>query len=828
MAIFRCSSGDGAGFSLLFSLVLLYGSMSFLAYSIIHMKFIQPLTSDSPLDRFSEGRAMEHLRVLSKDIDGRQIGRQGYRQAADYILGKLQSLKERANPNFRIEVEENTVNGSFNMMFLGHSISLGYRAHTNIVMRISSIHSLETDSSVLVNAHFDSPVGSPGAGDCGSCVASSLELARLITDSVWVPPRPIIFLFNGAEELFMLGSHGFMTTHKWRDTVGAFVNIEASGTGGPDVVCQSGPGSWPSFVYAKAAVYPMATSAAQDVFNVIPGDTDYRIFAKDYGDIPGLDIIFLLGGYFYHTALDTLERIVPGSIQARGDNLIRVVKTFAGSSMLYNASERVSLGSAAKASSDEGAIYFDYLTWFMVYYPKWLSRWLHSFPIVVFILAILFSVPKGLNSCCRVIFNLLQERPVVSTIRSYLSISCELKCHSVESAGLFLHAASIIMGIIIPAIFSVLRLAFTSHAMSWYAHPYSAFMMFIPCSLELADEAIFWGGFGFYATLTLVYVLLGLSIGFVTFFVTVSLLVAWLTHRLLKGHGTPSLRSLVIYILPLIPCLAYCVHFGGFLVQFLIEKMGMVGSPPSPYGFYIQDIIVAAVVGLATGWSVGPILPIISHWLARLSIIKFLLQVSVVMMAISSQLFPYNTEAPKRVVLQHTVITSDSTKILDSTYDFSVVDSNSLSFLFKNSPKAAEILFDSEVSFKSTREEWLPQEVSDIGSRRVYLELDLGSLKEVSVAVLNITGPLHKWSLVDVVPAPETIDGGPPSHICRLSGSSHEKWNFWLEANSSELLSVDLAVLDQHLVKKTRKLKDSFPDWVDVTAYTSFMSNYLF
>lgn len=28
-------------------------------------------------------------------------------------------------------------------------------------------------------------------------------------------------------------------------------------------MCQSGPGSWPSFVYAQSAIYPMANSAAQ-------------------------------------------------------------------------------------------------------------------------------------------------------------------------------------------------------------------------------------------------------------------------------------------------------------------------------------------------------------------------------------------------------------------------------------------------------------------------------------------------------------------------------------------------------------------------------------
>lgn len=31
------------------------------------------------------------------------------------------------------------------------------------------------------------------------------------------------------------GSHGFMTTNRWRDSIGAFINVEASGTGGPGI-----------------------------------------------------------------------------------------------------------------------------------------------------------------------------------------------------------------------------------------------------------------------------------------------------------------------------------------------------------------------------------------------------------------------------------------------------------------------------------------------------------------------------------------------------------------------------------------------------------------
>ncbi|XP_057419329.1 uncharacterized protein LOC130713574 [Lotus japonicus] len=862
--------GDATAWKFLFFLAVMYYIMSMLTYSILHMEFIAPLPHDAPLDRFSEARTVEHVRILSQEIDGRQEGRPGLKMAAQYIKGQLEVLKERASSNVRIEIEETTVSGSFNMHFLGFNLALVYRNHTNIVMRISSIDSKDTDPSVLVNGHFDSPLGSPGAGDCGSCVASMLEIARLTVDSGWAPHRPVIFLFNGAEELFMLGSHGFMKTHRWHDTIGAFVNVEASGTGGPDLVCQSGPSSWPSNIYAEAAIYPMANSAAQDVFPVIPGDTDYRIFSEDYGNIPGLDIIFLLGGYFYHTSYDTVERLIPGSIQARGENLFSIIKAFTNSPKLQNTYQTNYSEVTPSLVQDERAIFFDYLSWFMIFYSRRVAKILHSIPIFFFLL---MSFVHGRS-------------------HSPLATLCDFV------KGILFHAVGIILAIIVPVSFSLLRLLFSSQTMNWFAHPYLAFNMFVPCSLAglliprviwrsfplsqdvsivktskeaLSDEARFWGAFGFYAVLTLGYLVSGLSGGFITFFVSASMLPAWISFCLsVKFFGQRSLRSTMFYILPLVPFLAYAVYFGGFLAQFLIEKMGMMGSLPLPYGHYVPDVIVAALIGLVTGWCTGPLMPICGHWLARSSMLSSLLHLSVLGLAISSQFFPYTMSAPKRIVFQHAFRTSGSSEIVESTYDFSVTDSNSLLFLFKHSPEVAEKLnITSEFSFESAslskRQDWMaifpvsflfsnslkfPAKGDDIlkqyeffpklsvqntslnsekGPRRVHLELYLGSLEEVWVAVLNITGPLSSWSFADnVLPGTETYGGGPPSYICRFSGPSDRNWTFWLEANSSEALRVDLTVLDQKLVDPAKRLKDLFPNWVDVIAYSSFMSTYTF
>jgi hypothetical protein len=62
----------------------------------------------------------------------------------------------------------------------------------------------------------------------------------------------------------MMGAHGFLAAHKWRDTIGAVINIESTGPGGPDLVFQaSGRDLWPIRVYSEVAPYPRASVIGQ-------------------------------------------------------------------------------------------------------------------------------------------------------------------------------------------------------------------------------------------------------------------------------------------------------------------------------------------------------------------------------------------------------------------------------------------------------------------------------------------------------------------------------------------------------------------------------------
>ncbi|KAL5537928.1 hypothetical protein UlMin_045761 [Ulmus minor] len=353
------------------------------------------------------------------------------------------------------------------------------------------------------------------------------------------------------------------------------------------------------------------------------------------------NIIFLLGGYFYHTSYDTVEKLfytlyLLVCIQAHGDNMFNITKAFT---------------ILAKPYEGDQAIFFDYLTWFMVC----------NKPLDLLMINLLFD------------WHLIES----STLRSWFATSFDF------IKGLLFHSIGVILAIIFLVSFAILRFLFVSNAMNWFSHPYLVDMMFVPCALVglliprivwncfphsrdvsvLYDEASFWGAFGLCAILTVAYLVVGLSGGFLTFMLSVSILL-----------------SVVFHVIPQISCLAYGVYFSWFIIEPLVRFWSTVGLTLTLFfvlatqlnythlRFFIPDVVVATTIGVVIWWYVGPLILVCGCWLARPSIMQFLLHLTVLGLALSSQFFPYTTAVPKRVIFSIPPMKNVLRKVSVTTY----------------------------------------------------------------------------------------------------------------------------------------------------------------
>ncbi|KAM8714030.1 hypothetical protein ACLKA7_014223 [Drosophila subpalustris] len=303
---------------------------------------------------FIAERAYKDLYSLS-NLGTKLVGsRTNEVEAVEFLLKLLNQIKEDSLKDyFDIEIDVSKASGAFIYSDLVNM----YQGVQNIAVKLSS-KNCTNQNYLLVNSHFDSKPETPSAGDAGFMIVTMMEVLRVMSTTKQTFEHPIVFLFNGAEESFLLASHGFINQHKWAKNFKALVNLDAAGSGGREILFQSGPNHpWLVNYYKKYAKHPFGSTLAEEIFqsDALPSDSDFRVFKEH---MPGLDMGQAFNGYIYHTKYDTIDVIPRESLQNTGDNVLSLVRGLSNATELYN----------TEAHKTGHAVYFDFLGLYFFHY----------------------------------------------------------------------------------------------------------------------------------------------------------------------------------------------------------------------------------------------------------------------------------------------------------------------------------------------------------------------------------------------------------------------------------------------------------------------------
>ncbi|KAF7291994.1 Peptide hydrolase [Mycena indigotica] len=291
------------------------------------------IDAKSGLPQISEALILSTAKHLSEDIGYRTVGTREHAVADAWMYDLAKEMSEDCNKLAResgrkleCEVWRQQGSGTHRFDMMGKRLYKTYQNLTNIVIRISDGTPQGKAHALLLNAHLDSTLPSPGAADDAISVGVMLECMRVLVNTPdWSPAHAVILLFNHAEESLQDASHLFSTQHEIAHTVRAVINLEAAGTTGKELLFQA---TSEEMVQAYSQVpRPFGTIFANDIFNsgVLLSDTDFRQF-EEYLDVPGLDIAIVGNSYLYHMRKDLVENIQPGVAQHMGENTLALVK----------------------------------------------------------------------------------------------------------------------------------------------------------------------------------------------------------------------------------------------------------------------------------------------------------------------------------------------------------------------------------------------------------------------------------------------------------------------------------------------------------------------
>nr|XP_031532783.1 endoplasmic reticulum metallopeptidase 1 [Vicugna pacos] len=706
-----------------------------------------------------------------------------------YLLEQIKLIEVQSNSLHKISVNVQRPTGSFSIDFLGGFTSY-YDNITNVAVKLEPRDGAQ--HAVLANCHFDSVANSPGASDDAVSCSVLLEVLRVLSASSEALHHAIIFLFNGAEENVLQASHGFITQHPWASLIRAFINLEAAGVGGKELVFQTGPENpWLVQAYVSAAKHPFASVVAQEVFQsgIIPSDTDFRIY-RDFGNIPGIDLAFIENGYIYHTKYDTADRILTDSIQRAGDNILAVLKYLATSDMLAAASEY----------QHGNMVFFDVLGLFVIAYP--------------------YRVGLIINYMVITAVALYLGRKLLQPKHKSASYTKDFFC------GLGITLISWFTSLVTVLIIAVF-ISLIGQSLSWYNHFYVSVCLYgtaavtkiifihtlakrfyyVNASDQYLGEVFFDVSLFVHCGFLTVLTYQGLCSAFISaIWVVFPLLTKLCVHKDFKRHGAGG-KFIAFYLLGMFIPYLYALYLIWAVFEMFTPILGRSGSEIPP------DVVLASILAGCT-------------------------------MTLSSYFinFIYLAKSTKRTMLTLTLVCT-ITFLLVCSGTFFPYSSNPAS------PKPKRVFLQLPVHFLIRKNWYLPApEVSPRDPAHFRLVSKEQTPWDSIKLTFEATGPSHmsfyvrthkgstlsQWSLGNGTPV--TSKGGD-YFVFYSHGLQASAWQFWIEVQVLEEQPegmVTVAIAAHYFSGEDKRssqldaLKEKFPDWTFPSAWVCTYNLFVF
>ena len=264
-----------------------------------------PRGVDAELGAFSAARARDELSNLLGDETPHPVGSPANRAVKERLIARLTELG--------LTPEEQRTIGCA-------AESATCAQVENVLAEIPG----RTADTIVLMAHYDSVPNAPGAGDDGAAVAALLEVARIVKSGA--PYRNTILLaFTDAEETGLLGAEAFFAESPAAKRARAVINLEGSGSSGPVYLLRTGPASGELMAaFREVAPHPVAQSFTEEIFKRMPNDTDFSVSLR--AGLPGIDFAFAGERNHYHTPLDSIANLEPGTLQHHGENTLPLLR----------------------------------------------------------------------------------------------------------------------------------------------------------------------------------------------------------------------------------------------------------------------------------------------------------------------------------------------------------------------------------------------------------------------------------------------------------------------------------------------------------------------